>query len=81
MFGKGLDLDRGIFSVLSEDQMYTKWSLNTHMANLLKTQSKMIEHHGQVIQKGDQVHTSEKETTKYTVFAVGNQKIGCIPGS
>ena len=37
MFGKALDLDRGIFSALPEDQMYATGSLSTHMANLLKT--------------------------------------------
>ena len=45
MFGKSLDLDRGIFSEIPEDEMYAKGSLSTHMAELLKTQSNMIERH------------------------------------
>ena len=42
------------------------------MANLLKTQSKIIERHSQIIHKGDQAHTSEKEAAKYAVFETGS---------
>ena len=48
--------------------MYATGSLSTHMANLLKIQSEMIERHRQIIQKGDKAHTFEAETSKYTVF-------------
>ena len=41
------------------------------MANLLKTQSEIIERHRQIIQKGDQAHTSEKKAAKYAVFETG----------
>ena len=68
MFGKALDLDRGIFSDIPEDEMYAKGSLSTHMAELLKTQSGMIERHKQITQKGDITHTSDTESAKYTVF-------------
>ena len=71
MFGKALDLDRGIFLALPEDQMYATGPLSTHMANLLKIQSEMIERHRQIIQKGDKAHTSDAETSKYTVFETG----------
>ena len=53
MLEKTLDLGRGIFSALLEDPMYAKTFLSTHMANLLETQSKIIERHRQTIQKGD----------------------------
>ena len=51
--------------------MYSTGSLSTHMANLLKIQSEMIERHRQIIQKGDKAHTSDAETSKYTVFETG----------
>ena len=70
-FGKALDLDWGIFSALREDQMYATGSLSTHMAVLFKIQSEMIERHRQIIQKGGKVHTSDAETSKYTVFETG----------
>ena len=72
MFGKSLDLDRGIFSKIPKDEMYAKGSLSTHMAELIKTQSDMIERHKQIIQKGDIDHTSESASTKYTVFDTGS---------
>ena len=65
MFGKSLDLDRGIFSEILEDEMYAKGSLSTHMAELLKPQWDMIERHKQIIQKGDINHTSGTESAKY----------------
>ena len=65
-FGKSFDLDRGIFSEIPEDEMYAK------RAELLKTQSDIIERHKQVIQKGDINHTLETASAKYTVFDTGS---------
>ena len=52
--------------------MYAKGSLSTHMANLLKIQKEMMERHKQIIQKGDKTHSSDTESTKYTVFDIGS---------
>ena len=49
----------------SNSLMYATGSRSTHMANLLKIQSKR---HRQIIQKGDKAHTSEAETLKDTFF-------------
>ena len=66
MSGKVLDLDRGIFSALPEDQIYATGS------DLLKTRSEMILRCRQIIQRGNQAHTSEAETLKNTVFETGS---------
>ena len=72
MFGKSLDLDRGVFLEIPEDEMYAKGSLSTHMTELLKTQSDMIECHKQIIQKVDINHTLKTASAKYTVFDTGS---------
>ena len=52
--------------------MYAKGSLSTHMTELLKTQSDMIERHKQIIKKVDINHTLKTASAKYTVFDTGS---------
>ena len=91
MFGKALDLDRGILSALPEDQMNAKGSLSSHMVNLSKTQSEMIERCRQIIQRVAK-HTLLKQKLQSILFSrqaltfcsnrqPGNQKIGYNPVS
>ena len=72
LFGRVVDLDRGIFAAMLLNYTYPKEaSLSTHMAKMLRTQSTMIQLHWELIEKGDISHINFDSSEEYTVFEDG----------
>jgi transposase InsO family protein len=71
LFGQAVDLDRGIFAPMPESSSQPTSSLSTHMVQMLKTQSLMIQLHEERLKRGDVEH-AEQGPREYTVFEDGS---------
>jgi transposase InsO family protein len=69
LFGKAVDLDRGIFAPFEESTSTSSIPLSQTTSKMLQLQKDLMRIHREILKKGDETHNTEDPDTEFTVFA------------